>query len=98
MKREEKIKLLTERLLEGARVVIAKNPEFKRVTIRRDELQDLITKTLGYTDSHTISNWIRVLVIEGLISEPPKDEMGSRPAPHTAYQINYKFCESKLNV
>ena len=92
MKREEKLQLLAEGLLDGARVIMMKKPQIKKVMVSRNHLQDLIRQTLRYTDTHTINNWIRVLIVEGLISEHSKQSY-KRPHPLSRYTINMDECE-----
>lgn len=92
MRREEKVRLLAEGLLMGARATIAKKPDIRGVTVNRSDLKDLIIGSLEIVDNHTVNNWIRLLVVKGFISENTVHRNPSR----CDYLINLGECEKWL--
>lgn len=61
-----------------------------RAEIERYELKIIISKTLNFTDAHTINNWVTFLIVKKLISS---NDLDKKPTRTSLYKINKEECK-----
>ena len=111
MQRPEKLKLLTEALRKVRdnykpkmwydatidKMRIEKGHE--KPFIARYDLRQLITRVLGITDTHTIHNWINLLIGKQILQQNPHTHLTKRgiikPSNNTRYFILTKSIQKQ---